>query len=92
MNRGDIVKLDGYELMARLNYSASDAVAVVVHNNSTHLLVFVIPHFEPDLEWYDHEGRYIANYRYDDSDFLYQYRRALTQAAEMATGDLSDEA
>ncbi len=40
MKAGDTVCLKGYELMAVIDYIGGPAKAVVVHNNSTHILLF----------------------------------------------------
>ena len=70
MNPGDMFKLEGYELMAAINYHSSDAVAVVIHNNSTHLITAVIPNRQhgplmmqdsPDVFWGLVASMYLGN-------------------------------
>lgn len=46
MVRGERVALEGYELCATIGYASAAATAVVVHNNSTHYLVFVVDESE----------------------------------------------
>ena len=92
--RGDVIRIDGYELMAAVNYHSAEAMAVVVHNNSTHLLVFVVPqgHINGGADLVNVKGRFIESYRYDqnDGDFNFFYAKALGKAIGMAIGDLSD--
>lgn len=90
MNPGDMFKLEGYELMAVINYHSSDAVAVVVHNNSTHLIAAVIPHRQHGPLMMQ-EARYVESWRYDEGDdFNFFYGEAVDKAVGMAIGDLSD--
>lgn len=95
MNRGDKVELRGYELMAVINYASSDSKAVVVHNNSSHILVLrsdeEIPVGEPLVP--TGEAIFITSFRYNGQGqtFTDMYRAALAEAVLMAVGDVSDE-
>lgn len=94
MTRGDIVNITGYEIMAVINYSSADAAAFVVHNNSTHVLVFAVSasiidgYFSRDID----EGCFIAAYKYfeEDDDINIAYGLALAQAVGIAIGKESD--
>lgn len=95
MTRGDIVNILGYEIMAAINYINADAAVVVAHNNSTHILIFVVDasmvdgNFNKDVD----EGRFISAYPYfkEDYDIVIAYKLALQYAINIATGRDSDE-
>ncbi len=93
MTRGDMVDLSGYDLMAAINYIAADAVIVVVHNNSSHFLLFVVEHGgerqEPLMAG---KGRFVAAFKYFDEpgDMAKVYGPAVRLALNMAVGEASD--
>lgn len=94
MNRGDKVKLDGYELMAVINYVSAASRAVVVHNHSTHILIFRVDIEEgdnPELLM-EGEGVYVAAFRYFDApgDFNKVYGPAVRLALNVALGEADD--
>lgn len=94
MERGDEVLLHGYELCAAINYASAPAVAVVVHNHSTHYLVLVADVTTPrDGPLMAGTGRFVKSWRYDnlpEGDIDLVYKTALDYATGMAVGFLSE--
>src|SRR5580765_5152646 len=94
MKLGDLMNIQGFELVAKIDFASGEGQVVVMHNNSTHFLVASIT--DNDGEWKkykpDHQYRFEGSFDYgtpcarvDDEDQLqfeikYQYRRALGQA------------
>lgn len=39
MTKGDVFKIDGYDLQATINYAEDAGQVLVMHNNSSHVLV-----------------------------------------------------
>lgn len=94
MKRGEEFELQGYELMAVINYVSSNHVAIVVHNNSTHIIVGMAEFEYPRGPLMAGKARLIAMYRYGTpvDAFHLAYERALTMAQGIALGEMSDDA
>lgn len=92
MSPGDKFQLQGYELVAVIDYISAPAVAVVVHNNSTHLLVAFTEKAAGPLMARD--ATLIESFRYAggnwDDTWQVAYSGALHLAIGVALGHRSD--
>ena len=92
-------KLSGYELCAAIDYAGAPSVAVVVHNHSTHYLVFVVEERNATEPLMNHMGRLVDTFQYEPAptdksleQWMHgQYEKALNLAVAMALGEESDE-
>lgn len=94
MEKGDVVEIQGYELMAVIDYYSAPATAVVVHNHSTHFLVFVVKERDKGTPLMAQLGTFIESFPYHSAPDEYvqlAYAAALMYASGLALGYESDE-
>lgn len=87
---GDQVDLNGYDFMAQINHREGEAAYIVVHNNSTHVILAKSEQvaggqdFAPLAEFVA-SARYGDNEPYDNnSDFGIAYALMLARAFQLA--------
>ena len=78
MQVGDLIKTDGYDVLASALYAEEDGEVVVLGNGSSHVLV-------ASRTPGDTVALLERSYRYQESDFGEAYRDALARMSEIAT-------
>lgn len=84
---GDRFDYSGYELMARIAYGEGDGYVLVMHNNSSHVLVAVAGHDESvDARDSMQYAVLVASFPYfmEEEDWKVAYRYALMMAMKEA--------
>lgn len=79
--KGDEIHSDGFDVVAQLDFAEGDGQVLVVHNNSTHLLVIIQPTKNAVYQYFEAAYPY---YKEDGLDYATAYELALNLAVELA--------